>query len=405
MFATDPRSWDEVPVTDLAAALAGVDRTTLSDLESVAVLRARQRLINHQMAERALDIVEVSHRCDGGSPVGQANWSGEFSPLEVGAALTLTRRKATTEVELAFELVGRLPTVLAALRAGDLDWAKARVIVQGVEHLDPLPARRVTDEVLVDAPHLTTGQLAARVRRRCLQLDPHDTRRRYRRSVERRAVELWPHNDGTGDLWARNLPPDRLNAAFDHIDQLARHLPDDRTIDQKRADVLLDLLCGASIDGATPSPRLQVTVDLETLIGLADRAADIPGWGPVVADVARKALTEDKTGRLRVNVVDGDDTVDVTVRRPTAAQRRAVRHRHPTCVFPGCRMPAHKTDLDHTRRHVDGGPTHSSNLAPLCRFHHRAKDEGGWSYRIDPNGTIHWVSPLGITYTVERRGP
>ncbi|MEX1288494.1 MAG: DUF222 domain-containing protein [Acidimicrobiia bacterium] len=404
MFATALRSWEEIPITELAAALSSVDRTSLSDDETVAVLRARQRLANHLAAERAADMVEVSHRHDGGTPVDQANAYGEFAPLEVGSALTLTRRKAEADVALAFDVTERLPAVWASMHAGHLDWAKAKVIADGVSHLDLLPARRVVDQVLDDAPRLTTGQLAARLRKLCLQVDPHDAKRRYERSIADRRVETWPHNDGTGDLWGRNLPPDRLNAAIANIDRLARQLADDRTLDQKRADVLLDLLCGGATGQAT-APQVQVVVDLETLIGLRDRAADIPGWGPVLADVARKALTEDKTGRLKVNVVDGDDAVDVTVRRPTAAQRRAVRRRHPTCVFPGCRLPAHKTDLDHTRRHVDGGPTHTSNLAPLCRFHHRAKDEGGWSYRIDPDGTIHWTSPLGITYIVKRRGP
>ena len=67
-------------------------------------------------------------------------------------------------------------------------------------------------------------------------------------------------------------------------------------------------------------------------------------------------------------------------------------------------MPARRSDLDHVTRYADRGPTHTGNLAPLCRHHHRAKDEGGWSYRID--GRIAtWTSPLGLTYVVEAQGP
>jgi hypothetical protein len=68
-------------------------------------------------------------------------------------------------------------------------------------------------------------------------------------------------------------------------------------------------------------------------------------------------------------------------------------------------MPAIGADLDHTRRHVDGGPTHTTNLAPLCRFRHRAKDEGGWSCHLDDAGVAHWMSPLGLAYAVAPRGP
>lgn len=68
-------------------------------------------------------------------------------------------------------------------------------------------------------------------------------------------------------------------------------------------------------------------------------------------------------------------------------------------------MPAMRSDLDHRIPHASGGPTQVDNLFPLCRFHHRGKDEGGWRYDIDPDGTIVWRSPLGRTYTVDPRGP
>ena len=42
---------------------------------------------------------------------------------------------------------------------------------------------------------------------------------------------------------------------------------------------------------------------------------------------------------------------------------------------------------------------------PLCRYHHRAKDEGGWRYDTTDEGTIIWISPLGRRYTSDPRGP
>ena len=78
---------------NLATALASVDRNELSDAEAVELLRARQRVINHLMAERALDMVEVCARHEG-TPLEQLDACGEFAPLEVGSALRLTRRSA-----------------------------------------------------------------------------------------------------------------------------------------------------------------------------------------------------------------------------------------------------------------------------------------------------------------------
>lgn len=68
-------------------------------------------------------------------------------------------------------------------------------------------------------------------------------------------------------------------------------------------------------------------------------------------------------------------------------------------------MPARRSDLDHRVPHAVGGPTRVDNLVPLCRFHHRGRHEGLWSYVIDPDGGIVWTSPLGLTYTVDPRGP
>lgn len=367
--------------------------------DAAQALVEHQRTVNSQMADRARLIVETTHRVYGSSH--HSEWN-EWFALEVGSLLGLTRRSAEIEVDLAAQVVERFPAIWEAMHAGDLDWARAKVLVSGVDHLPDDRAALIVERVLPYAPRLTTGQLAARIRKACLEFDPQDAKRRYERSIEDRRIWIWPHNDGTGDLVASHLPPDRLNRAFDHVDRLARSLADNRTIDQERADVFLDLLTGRL--SSDVSPAIEVSVDLETLLGLADRAPEIPGWGHVVTDIARRAL-EERDGRMRVKVYDEDSVVDVTARAPSAAQRRSIRHRHPTCVFPGCRRPATRSDLDHGVRHVDGGPTHTSNLAPLCRFHHRAKDEGSWSYRIDADRTVVWTSPLGRTYEVAARAP
>lgn len=385
------------------SSLFGTDRRDLTDTQTVDLLVARQRLINHLMAQRAADIVEVCSRT-GTDPDDLPVHADEFHPLEVACALTLTRRMSERETTASFDLVRRLPNVWQALSDGDIDWARARVFIDGLDHIDPHTARAIADQALPSAPALTTGRLAALLRRLCLEHDPDDAWERYENSVDDRAVMTFASNDGTGTIYGLNLPADRLNEAMGHVEALARQLGDDRTIDQKRADVFLDLLsgrCSHLHQGATT--QLDVTVDLETLLGLRDRAADIPGWGPVISDIARRVL--DEHDRLRVTVSDADAAVQVTARTPSAAQQRIVRRRYPTCVFPGCRMPATQSDIDHRIRHTDGGETRIADLAPLCRYHHRAKDEGGWRYDVTDDGQIIWISPLGRRYTSDPRGP
>ena len=76
-----------------------------------------------------------------------------------------------------------------------------------------------------------------------------------------------------------------------------------------------------------------------------------------------------------------------------------------TCVFPGCGRDSRSCDLDHIVAYLpisEGGPpgqTRASNLAPLCRTHHRVKTHSPWTYRRHRGGYI-WTSPTGHTYTV-----
>ncbi|SSC24907.1 HNH nuclease [Klenkia terrae] len=90
---------------------------------------------------------------------------------------------------------------------------------------------------------------------------------------------------------------------------------------------------------------------------------------------------------------------------PTAAQYRYLRARDRHCRFPGCRQVARACDADHVipYDHHDperGGPTCVSNLAMLCRRHHRLKTHAlGWRFAIDPDGTLHVTTPGGTTRT------
>lgn len=318
-------------------------------------------------------------------------------------------------LDIAWQLCERLPAVWEALHAGDIDLPRARVICDQTAHLDVEEARRVADAVLVEAGERTTGQLKARLRRLVIETNPEAEAERYRQGVEARRVVLDANSDGTANLAAWDLPADGAQAAMVHVNRLARAVKtadDPRTLDQVRADVLLDLLQGIEHDDAERSmgrAAVDIRVDLTTLLGLSESAAEIPGWGPVSAEVARRVVDEQHDA-LWSFAVTGDDDQNlvwsgVTRRRPTAAQSRHVQARDSTCVFPGCRIPARSSDLDHRVSHPEGGPTHTANLAPLCRHDHRLKHEGGWKLTRAADGTYNWTSRLGQKYVTYPQGP
>jgi hypothetical protein len=393
---------------------------------SVDLLRACARELARAQAELLAAMWDVAAASSGPLEAGldasglDASGLDEFAADEVRAALVWTRRAADAQVTLAWQMRVRLPMVWDALWAGEIDLPRARVIVDGVAHLDDATARRVATEMLLDAGGRTTGQLRARLRRLIIEVAPEAEAERCRLGVDQRRVVVDANPDGTANLCGWDLAADRATAAMAHVNRLARAAKtatDGRTMDQVRADVFLDLLAGRQAADPSTGPsagpsahrsNVDIRVDLDTLMGLSEAPGEIPGWGPVIADVARKVAEANSGGRWRFTVVGDDHHIvanGITRRRPLADQRRYAESVNPTCVFPGCRMPATQSDVDHTRPWAHGGPTQTDNLAPLCRHDHRLKDEGGWALARQADGTYVWTSRLGHTYETQPQAP
>ena len=73
-------------------------------------------------------------------------------------------------------------------------------------------------------------------------------------------------------------------------------------------------------------------------------------------------------------------------RMPPDRLRRAVQVRDRFCRFPGCGVPARRTEAHHIDHWVMGGPTNLANLISLCGFHHRRHHDGGYRIRKAPDG-------------------
>ena len=75
------------------------------------------------------------------------------------------------------------------------------------------------------------------------------------------------------------------------------------------------------------------------------------------------------------------------------ALRRALLHRDPSCRFPGCHVRF--GEGHHVCHWAQGGPTTLSNLALLCRRHHRAVHEEGYGITRAPDGALQFWRPDG----------
>jgi hypothetical protein len=76
------------------------------------------------------------------------------------------------------------------------------------------------------------------------------------------------------------------------------------------------------------------------------------------------------------------------------AIRRALAARDGQCRFPCC--TGRQTDAHHIEHWADGGPTRMDNLVLLCRRHHRAVHEEGWTVARGADGEVQFTRPNGV---------
>jgi Domain of unknown function (DUF222) len=291
------RGWlpDDVAIIpaglDLAAAVANVDRSSLCDEDLIRLAQARQRLAAHVQAQLLADPHAIGQRADTvmcRTEVERQDWA----ETEIAMAMTWTARRASGQLWLADQLVDRLPAVFAALDAGDIDVPKATVFADETMLLDPSLARRVAGELLGEAPRLTTGQLAARLRKAVLAADADAVRKRAKERVKGRRVEARLTADGLAELCGYDLPPHLVAAAAERLTALARAAKaagDRRKLDQLRADAFTDLLIGQGVAVGGP---------------ITDTTLGTPDAAPAPAPQPEPEPTPE------AGPVEGDDTVD-----------------------------------------------------------------------------------------------
>ena len=364
---------------ELVAALGEIDVAMLDSQERVDVWRAEQRLVAHYQARSYLSMLSVEQQFrDEGDDPNQA-FAGTSAEFQICGALT--RRGADSELGFSEAIWWRLPSVGRALWSGTIDARRARTLAHGTEHLPEPDARAIADELVGLAPELTTSQLAGRIRRRCIETNPDEAKARYEQSVEERKVMSRLTPEGTANLHIIDADPHQVAAASRNIDWLAKQLKragDKRPTNQIRADVALDLLRGRTAKGK-PGGGVHIHTDLETLAHLKDHPGDLAGYGPVIADMARQTTEQQHNAPWEFTVTDprtGDViATGTTRRRPTVDQARFARAQHPSCIFPGCQMPAQDCDLDHRIAWNDSHRTDAKDLAPGCRYHHVVKQD------------------------------
>ena len=106
-----------------------------------------------------------------------------------------------------------------------------------------------------------------------------------------------------------------------------------------------------------------------------ERRAAALHLGPLLTGAERRYLTCDATCEVWLERHGQPIGAGRSTRTISRRLRRALEHRHPACVVPGCGA-TRGLHAHHIRHWEDGGPTELANLVLVCPFHHRAHHRG-----------------------------
>jgi hypothetical protein len=315
-------------------------------------------------------------------------------------------------------LATTLSATAARLESGELSDYRARLICDRLGGLAPAVAQQIEAKVLPTAGELRMSSLTAKLRRLALAAQGPDAAEQHLQGAANRRVTLdrEPAEPGLLGLHAY-LPPETTVAMREALEakaaefakaDKARQAQDGtprRTKDQRLADSLAWFVLGPDEDEpsrpARPKILVQVTMSLPTLLALRDNAGELPGYGPIPADIARRLAEDADWQRFIHEPVTGYllDYGNERYRQPDDL-RQFTRARDVKDRFPGSNRSARFGDGDHVEpyEHGTGGNTSAANVALLSRIGHVAKTHGGWSCEGDANGALTWRSPHGQVY-------
>ena len=327
-----------------------------------------------------------------------AHWLAWRVRLNLGAAREHVR---------VARALGSMHRLADALARGELSYSTVRALTR--------VATPETEEQLLAVGRAGTACHVERIVRGWRRVDRIAESRETAQRHKARGVQVYEDEDGMVVIRGRLTPEagavlrQALDAARETLYQRAHGTetagnPEDvpagtPSMAQEQADALVLLAETAlhrGIDPGAPGNRYQVVVHVDAEV-LAD--VDAPGQSVLeggthvpaetsrrlACDASRVVMRHDADGRI--------EEVGARTRTIPPAIRRALHHRDHGCRFPGCGLPFGQGH--HLRHWAQGGPTTLSNLAMLCRRHHRAVHEDGYQVERLPDGELRFRRPDG----------
>ncbi len=393
-----PDGLEEMPPgPELARVLAGIDLDSLPGFDLVVVMAAHARQVSHQQAELLGLVARVADASSEASDLVSDD-DDEFAADEIRAALCLTRRAAVSLLQLARDLE-RLPELVAALRSGSIDLPRARVVCSEVATLDDEEAQAVVSVVwsgLLRRPPASWERGHAAW---CSPSTPQQPRSATSGEWREEGWNCRPTPTAPPTSSPGPCPPSGPtppSAAWTPWPGWPR----ERTTPAASTRCVATSSWTSWTAGTVADGRgvIDLRVDLATLTRLSENPGEIPGYGPVVADIARRVAATQVGSVWRVAVTHPDSGAvlwdGTTRRRPTRRATQVCRGAvTPPVSSPGaaCPPPARTSTMWSTTPRGDP-PWWSTSTRRAATTTGSRRPGGGCE--PDPtgpsSGPVHW---------------
>lgn len=279
-----------------------IDRSLLSEISDVAVIE------NQACARKVAVAATIWDSCIHQTiQVGEhITDAGNYASSEIAAVLGCSKTVADTYSEIGMDLRLRFPAIRAAFESGELDLQRVRAIYRVTNPYSLHAVERAEAEILTAATRLSPGPLATEVNAIMHRCAPEEAAE-LRKDLSRLTGVRYRDKDMIATIEA-NLEAADAAACWQLINEMADTLcpRDPRTRGQRRAAAYTALMrretyvaCTCEPDEDNPctanpalpdhrQPLTNITIDIDTLLGLADLPAYLAGHGDIDADYARE---------------------------------------------------------------------------------------------------------------------
>ncbi|CCK65259.1 Conserved protein of unknown function [Mycobacterium canettii CIPT 140070017] len=339
---------------------------------------------------RAAAAVDAARRAAEGAAGVPAARRGRGLASEIALARRDSPARGSRHLGFAKALVYEMPHTLAALDCGALSEWRATLIVRESACLD-VADRRALDAELCGDPGDLEGMGDARVvaaaRAIAYRLDPQAVVDRAANAENDRTVTIRPAPDTMTYLTAL-LPVAQGVSVYAALTRAADTRCDGRSRGQVMADTLVERVTGR--DAAVPTPiAVNLVMSDETLLGAANTPAQLCGYGPIPAAVARTMVASavtDHRSRATLRRLYAHPQAGALVSMESRARlfprglAAFIELRDQRCRTPYCDAPIRHRD--HAQPWADGGPTSAHNGLGTCERCNYAKPPAGGSAQV-----------------------